>query len=190
MAALLGLGLVLFYLRAGWPYLVTGQNDYLQLYSGARLVERSELYQPGRSQEMQMETAGFYGEALEYTRPPFYAALLWPLGRLPYRRSYLVWQALSIAALFGFIVAWNVTRRDLAMLACCWSVPLVLGIEHGQDLTFLLFLLAVVLRIEHRRPLVAGVLLSFCAIKFNLFFLLPLPILAQRRWRMLEGLVT
>jgi hypothetical protein len=173
----------------GWPYFVTGRNDYLQLYAGARLVGSSQLYYPGRSLAVQMETAGFYGQALEYTRPPFYAILLWPLGKLPYRQSYLVWQCLSIAALAGFILVWRSKSRGAAVLACCWSLPLWLGIALGQDLTFLLLVLAVSLRIHSTRPFVAGALLSLCAIKFNLFLMLPLLIAGQRRWRMLAGLV-
>ena len=75
------------------------------------------------------------------------------------------------------------------MLACCWSLPLLLGIALGQDLTFLLLVLAVSLRIHSTRPIVAGTLLSLCAIKFNLFLMLPLLIVGQRRWRMLAGVM-
>lgn len=189
LAALLGLTLVLFYLHDGWQYFAPGKNDYLSFYAGARLVESSNLYHPRQSFAVEMAAAGFYGESLEYTRLPFYAVLLWPLGRLPYLQSYWVWQGLSIAALVGFVLAWQVTSRDWTVLACCWSLPLLLGIAHGQDLTFLLLLLAVSLRIHSDRPFTAGALLSLCSIKFNLFLLLPLLIVGQRRWRMLAGLL-
>jgi len=92
--------------------------------------------------------------------------------------------------MIGFIAAWKVTNRRMTVLACCWSLPLLLGFAHGQDLSFLLLVLAVSLRVHASRPILAGALLSFCAIKFNLFFLLPLLIAAQRRWRMLAGLLT
>jgi hypothetical protein len=152
-------------------------------------MESSKLYYPRQSWAVQAEAAGFYSEALEYIRPPFYAVLVWPLSKLPYRQSYLVWQILSVAALLGFILAWRATNRDAALLACSWSLPLLLGISLGQDLTFLLLVLAVSLRIHSTRPFVAGAVLSLCAIKFHMFLLLPVLIAGQKRWRMLAGLL-
>jgi hypothetical protein len=135
-----------------------------------------------------MDSAGFFGESLVYNRPPFYAVLLWPLGKLPYRESYFVWQTLSVGALVAFILLWRIPDRKAAVLACCWSLPLILAIAHGQDLTFLLLLLAASLRHYRTRPFLAGFVLSLCAIKFHLFLLLPLLIIGQKRWRLLEGL--
>ena len=186
--ALFGLALVLFFMRDSLHYLWSGQNDYLQLYSGARLLNSSNPYDLQQAVAVQMDSAGFFGESLVYNRPPFYAALLWPLGKLPYKESYFVWQALSIGALVAFILLWRIPDRKAAVLACCWSLPLILAIAHGQDLTFLLLLLAVSLRIYRTRPFVAGFVLSLCAIKFHLFLLLPLLIIGQKRWRMLGGL--
>jgi alpha-1,2-mannosyltransferase len=189
-AAIVGLVIVLFQLRDGMHYLASGQNDYLQLYAGARLVASSKLYDPQQSLIVQMQSAGFFGESLEYTRPPFYAALLWPLGKLPYSQSYFVWQVLSICALLAFIMIWRIPSRDAAVVACCWSLPLILAIQHGQDVMFLLVIIAISLRIYPEQPFLTGVVLSLCAIKFHLFLLLPLVIIGQKRWRILGGLLT
>src|SRR5579862_556191 len=189
MAALLGLAIVLFLLRGGLHYLASGQNDYLQLYAGARLVGTPQLYDLRKISRVQMESAGFYGESLGFNRAPFYAVLLWPLGKLPYRQSYLLWQALCVCALLGFILLWRTPGKEAAMAACCWSLPLILALAHGQDLTFLLLLIAAALLIHPKRSFAAGVLLSLCAIKVHLFLLLPLVMVAQRRWRMLGGLL-
>src|SRR5437762_13554770 len=115
-----------------------------------------------------MESTGFFGESLQFIRPPFYAALLWPLGKMPYRQSYLLWQALCICALLGFILLWRTPCREAAMVACCWSLPLILAFAHGQDLAFLLLIVAASLRIHLKRSLAAGGLLSLCAIKVHL----------------------
>jgi len=187
--ALFGFALVLFFMRDSLHYLWSGQNDYLSFYAGARLVGSSKLYDPQQASIIQMQTAGFFGEALAYIRPPFYAVLLWPLGKLPYRESYFVWQTLLLGALVAFILLWRIPDPRTAVLACCWSLPLILAIAHGQDLTFLLLILAVSLRIYRTRPFTAGLVLSLCAIKFHLFLLLPLLIIGQKRWRMLGGLV-
>src|SRR4029077_1909026 len=89
--ALLGLAFIFFFMRDSLHYLWSGRNDYLSFYAGARLVGSSKLYDPQQASRVQMQTAGFFGEALAYIRPPFYAVLLWPLGKLPYRESYFVW---------------------------------------------------------------------------------------------------
>ncbi|HYM08789.1 MAG TPA: glycosyltransferase family 87 protein [Terriglobales bacterium] len=187
MVALLGLAVVLFYLRDGLSYLLSGKNDYLQLYAGARLVHSSNLYDPRQVKQVQMESAGFFGERLEYNRLPFYAAALWPLSRLPYVPSYVAWQSLSLGALVGFVLMWRIPSREAALMACCWSAPLLLGIAHGQDLTFLLLILAGALRIYPERLFAGGALLSLCAIKFHFFLLLPLVMAGQKQWRMLWG---
>src|SRR5579859_3604818 len=71
--ALFGLALVLFFMRDSLHYLWSGQNDYLSFFAGARLVGSSKLYDPQQASSVQMQTAGFFGEALAYIRPPFYA---------------------------------------------------------------------------------------------------------------------
>ena len=187
IVALLGLALIFFFMRDSLHYLWSGRNDYLSFYAGGRLVGSSRLYDPQQAQIVQMEATGFFGEALAYIRPPFYAVALWPLGKLPYRESYFVWQVLSLCALGGFILLWRIPDRKAAVLACCCSLPLILAIAHGQDLTFLLLLLAVSLRIYSKRPFTAGLVLSLCAIKFHLFLLVPLLMVGQKRWRMLGG---
>ena len=73
-------------------------------------------------------------------------------------------------------------------LACCWSVPLSTALANGQDITFLLLCLSVVARLVDRRPALAGTVASFCLAKFHLFFLMPLWIFSQRRWRFAAGL--
>ena len=54
---------------------------------------------PERVWQVQEETAGMANRALQFTRLPWVAGALWPLGRLPYVAAYAVFQALSLAAL-------------------------------------------------------------------------------------------
>ena len=73
-------------------------------------------------------------------------------------------------------------------MACCWSLPLVFSIAIGQDVSFILVILAVTLRVLYAgNPLLAGLILSLCAIKFNLFLLLPVLFLGKREWRLAAG---
>jgi hypothetical protein len=170
--------------------ILRGWNDYVMLYAGSRLAGSSDLYDQRRMIQVERETAGAGGEALQFTRPPYYAVVLWPLGRLPYRLSYAVWQLLSLAAVLAFVWLWPSGNRWPALWACSWSVPLAASFAQGQDCAFLMLWIALALRFYESRPFLAGLALSLCAPKFHLFLLLPILIVVQRRWRMAYGFLT
>jgi hypothetical protein len=134
-----------------------------------------------------MRAVGGYAASLAYGRLPFYAALLWPLGRLPYHTSLVVWEFCSALALVSFVMLWPVTRRRVTALACAWSVPVALVFLFAQDDLFLLLVIATLFRWHDRRPLAGGLLASLLSIKFHLFLFLPLLLVGQRRWRMGAG---
>jgi len=171
----------------------TGHNDFVQLYTGARLVGTSHLYDSERVRQVQLERVGVTGPAWRYTRLPYYGVLLWPLGRLPYRAAYLVWQAAALGALVAFVLIWQPASAPLPIgvkaLFTSLSLPVFAGLMNGQDVTFLLLWLALAVRSNDAgRPFQAGLLLSLCAAKFHLFVLLPALILGQRNWRLAGGL--
>ena len=169
--------------------ILAGHNDFIQLYTGARLAFTGELYDRARVTEVQRESVGVTGEAWRYTRLPYYAGLLWPLGLLPYRAAYGVWQVLSIAALAGFAALWRPPRLGLTVLFTLLSLPAFAGLMNGQDLTFVLLWLALAARWRRSDwPFWAGVALSLCASKFHLFVLLPVLVVGQRAWRLAAGL--
>ena len=58
---------------------------------------------PGRKSRTGQARKGIPSDTLPFTRPPYYAVMLWPLGRLPYFPAYVIWQVLNVAALAGFI---------------------------------------------------------------------------------------
>jgi len=127
-------------------------------------------------------------ERKAFTRPPFYAAFLWPLGRLPYPAAHAVWQLLNLAALAGFVVLWAPGTYPVTL--CCWFFPTWISFACGQDTPFVLLAVAsAVLLLRKNRPFLAGVVFALCAIKFHLFLLLPLLILAKRLWRFSGGLL-
>jgi hypothetical protein len=75
----------------------------------------------------------------------------------------------------------------MLLIAACWSFPLFADISGGQDVTFLLLILAVFRRLGPARPFIAGAVLGLAALKFHLFPLVPVFVIAQRRWRILAG---
>ena len=166
-----------------------GGNDFLDLYAGGRLARDPGLYDFARITQEQLKAAGVAGEALPFNRLPVFAGLVAPLARLPYRTAYCVFQALSLLAVVLAVFLWpDRADRGAMAVACCWSLPLSASFANGQDVPFLLLWLSLVARLIDRRPRLAGGIASLCLAKFQLFFLVPLWILSQKRWRFAAGL--
>lgn len=164
--------------------ILLGTNDFLQFYAGARLAGSADLYDPVRIREVQVQSTGVTGELLRFVRLPYYAGLLWPLGKLPYLVAYYVWQFLALAALAMFVLLWHGITRHAALLFSSCSFPVYWSFANGQDLMFLLVWFALSVRL-HRRGhwFWSGFVLSLCAAKYHLFLLVPLVLWQFRNRR-------
>lgn len=164
-----------------------GQNDFLQLYAGAKLSGTPELYSPIAARRIHQQSVGLELIGVYYSRPPFYADLLRPLGWLRYRTAYWTFEGISFAAFAVFLILFVPQCKELILFSSL-CFPLLSNFLNGQDVTLVLLLAAgsiVAIRREH--DFVAGLLLSLCAIKGHLFVLTPLVFLIHRRWMVLAG---
>jgi hypothetical protein len=172
-----------------WPGLQStfaGTTDFMSLYAGAKLAFTNQQYNPARVLATQLHDIGYASQSRLFVRLPVFGLVIWPIAQLPYQLAWPIWEAMSLFALAGFLVVWPL-NRGIAVVACCWSLPLWMSLAEGQDITFLLLWIALALSILERRPFVAGVLLSLCAAKFHLFLLLPLWMVANRLWHLASG---
>ena len=187
MAAALGAVLL-----AGFGYMqrdraLHGLNDFMQLYAGATLVGSPQLYDIAANQQVTLKATGMALEGVNYTRPPFYAAFLRPLAHMPYQTAYVVFELISLAALIGFVALFRREVPELALFVGL-SLPAVMALLNGQDITLVVFLVGgAILLMRKDRDVAAGVLLSLCAIKFHLLLLLPIALLVRGKWRVLAG---
>jgi len=164
-----------------------GQNDFVQLYAGARLSGTPQLYNPEASKKVHLEVLGLWLQSVYYSRPPFYALLLRPLGKLPYPVAYWLFQALSFGAFAAFLWIWAPRCREL-LLFTSLCLPVLSNFLTGQDLAFALLAAALAIESMRRgRDFAAGLLLSICAIKIHLFGLVPVVLLLHKRWTVLAG---
>ena len=168
-------------------YFLAGRNDFAQLYAGARLSGTALLYDPDANREIQKQVLGGFLPSVYYSRPPFYAFILRPLGALPYQAAYWTFEALSALALMGFLKIWTPRCRELLFFAGV-SLPVLADIFNGQDVAFVLLAAALAVEAMRRKwDFAAGLLLSFCAVKFHLFLCVPIVLLLHRRWKVLNG---
>ena len=83
--------------------ILVGQNDFMQLYIGARLSGSEAIYSRPDNEKLQIEFGGFQSDSIRYSRPPFYAVLLRPLILLPYTSAYWTFQTVSVIAFVLFL---------------------------------------------------------------------------------------
>jgi hypothetical protein len=192
VVALCVLGIAVNALLFGPSLQVTlqGRNDFMNIYSGTHLAFTDGMYDVPSNLRVMQDAAGWQNVNRLFNRPPFYALLMWPLGRLPFLTASHLWEILVLATIVLFCLLWPGDRKTTA-LVCCWSLPLFHVFANGQDVAILLVLIALATRAMRKgRDTTAGLLFSLCSIKFHLLLLLPLLILGQRRWRFLGGMAT
>lgn len=167
----------------------SGANDFMQLYAGAMEAGGPDLYDPQTSYRFQEEQFGGIAEAVIYVRPAFYALLLKPLTWLgSYDAAHAGYTVLRLLAIVGFVLLWPKQGRWDAVMFTLMSFPLFIGMMNGQDAVLLLPLIAWAMRdVEHGKDFRAGLLLSLCAIKPHLVVLVPVALVAQRRWGVMKG---
>jgi hypothetical protein len=166
-----------------------GQNDFMGLYPGGKLAGGPGVYDAAQSATVQREAVGYSNPRLLFCRPPYYAALMWPLARLPYLAAYFVYQSIMLAAAGVFVWLWPGIGWRTTLAAACWSLPLFAAFAIAQDVAVLLAAIAAAAALlNRRRDFAAGLIFSLCAIKFHLFLLVPVWIVGQRLWRFAGGL--
>jgi hypothetical protein len=168
--------------------IVLGQNDFMQLYAGARLMGSSAMYSTSANERIQREAVGVRSDSmLHHSRLPFYSCFLRPLAFLPYRTAYYIFQAISVVCFLLFLGMFVPGCRELAAFASL-SIPFFANLQNGQDTTIVLMFAGLSIFLARKNlEFWSGFALSFCAIKFHLFALIPLIVLIQRRWRIFFG---
>jgi hypothetical protein len=165
-----------------WQRVWAGHNDFMQLYAGGRLAGTSELYSSDANRTIG-EQLGYWMPAVQFVRPPYYAALLKPLAKLPYHAAYLVFQSVCLAAALAFAFVSRKRSRAVPWLVLI-SIPVLTSFANGQDVMIVLALGAAAVYLdEAERPWLAGLCLALCTIKFHLFVFTPVALVMHRKWR-------
>ena len=170
--------------------------DYLAHWTGGRLVlngQIANLYDQGTQFAVQTASIGQTSKLAWFVSPPFVGLLYAPLAGLPYVASAGVWTLLSVAMLLTALklarpLAPNISdaRWRMIVLVCFASQPVLELLGSGQDSAFsLLVWVAGTRLILVRRDVFAGIVFALGLCKPQLFVLVPVVLLVQRRFRSL-----
>jgi len=125
---------------------------------------------------------------IHWTYPPTFLLMVLPLSLLPYPASLAVW---LLAGLGAFLVI--VHRLAPHPLTICLTLAFpatLLNLITGQNGFLSAALLGAGLLLLDSAPFTGGLLLGLLTFKPHLAVLIPLALMAGKRWRALLGMVT
>ena len=161
--------------------------DFPVFYVAGKLAASAELYSPAAVQALESSTIGCTSDSSRFIRLPYFAALSWPLSRLPFRVASELWLWAGIAAIVGFILLWP-GLKIATSAAMAWSLAIGWDLTQGNDVSFLLLWIALGLFLLRRgRPFWAGLVFSLLLAKVHLFVLLPVLLAFKGMWRAVSG---
>jgi arabinofuranan 3-O-arabinosyltransferase len=159
-------------------------DDFINYWSAAVLSAH------GRAREVYDWTAfhAFHeiltGSALDfyhYSYPPILLLLTAPLATLPYVPALAAW---LISGWLSFFAALRMTMPARHALLLALASPAVfINAVGGQNGTFTAALVGGGLSLLDRRPVIAGLMLGLLSYKPHLGILIPVALLAGRRWQ-------
>ena len=156
-------------------HLLTGPpNEFLMAYSSAKVIGATDIYDPS---------------GLAFQHSPLSALLISPLTALPYPNAFWTWSLLGVWSVVGFVMLWRPPDATVSAIAALASGPLFVAFLDGRALPLmLLFVAAGVAAAKGGREFHAGLWLSLAFVQPQLFLLLPLAVVAKRRWAVLRGM--
>jgi hypothetical protein len=120
---------------------------------------------------------GLYG----WHYPPMFLIVALPLALLPYLWAYFAWEGLTLAAYAWAMKRLAPTREEL-WLALAFP-PVMINFSNGQNGFVTCALFAGGLMLLEDSPLTAGICFGLLTYKPQFGLLIPLALIAARRWR-------
>ena len=124
----------------------------------------------------------FYG----WHYPPFFFAIALAVAALPYALGLVALAGRELCRLSRGASARSCRARETLLVAAAFPAVLV-NIGHGQNGFLTAALLGGALLLLDRRPWLAGVLIGLLAYKPQFGVLIPIALLAGRRWSTHRG---
>ena len=131
-----------------------------------------------------------FGDAFpwhNWSYPPHFLLLIWPLGFFAYKAALLIFMAVTGAL---FAIAYRTFIGERSIIAWVAVGPFIAhNFWVAQNGYFSAALALGALALRDRRPVVAGILLGLLTIKPQLGLLFPFLLLAERRWTVIASAV-
>ncbi len=185
LAASVGLALIWIVAARGGVDLVGKPlgTDFLSFFAASELAlqgRAAQAYDVSAHWAAQKE---LFGPAVGYSAffyPPPYLLVCLPLALIPYFASLVAWLAATGAAYWRVLSAWAGPRVDAAVLLAFPAFLVNAG--HGQNGFLSAALIGAGALALDRRPVIAGLLFGALVYKPQLALMIPIALIASRRW--------
>jgi arabinofuranan 3-O-arabinosyltransferase len=165
---------------AGRPF----GDDFINFWSGSFLAWHhriAEIYNFGAFHAFEQSVVGEHLQGYHYSYPPTLLVLMAPLALVPYVPALFAWIA---GGWFAFYRALRLAMPTGRTLLLALATPAVfINTVGGQNGTWTAAIFGFGLGLLDRQPLVAGGVLGLLIYKPQLGLLIPLALIAGRRWQ-------
>lgn len=172
-----------------WQSGETPYSDFVSFYAAgdmARSGRAVDVYRPRAHYADEQRIMG--KEDAPYAAffyPPVFLLACLPLAFFSYAGAAIIWLFAGISAYLAGIS--RIVDRRLTLLAGIAAPAAFLNAQYGQNAFFTTGLMGGGLWLIDRKPFRAGLLLGMLCYKPHFGLVLPLALLAGRRWRALAG---
>ena len=188
--------LVLFVLICGTHGLIVRPTrptttDFVSFYAAGRLAidgRPQAAYDPAAHFAAERRATANGIDYVHFFYPPVFLLVCDVIGRLPYLLAFVLFEGLSLAFLLSALRRILCRETPSWLLAVVSFSPLIWSIGVGQNscLSAALFAWGLLL-LRRGRDVLGGAVLGLLLFKPHLGLLLPVALLAGRRWRAMGG---
>jgi hypothetical protein len=158
-------------------------DDFMNYWSGAWLAlhgRAAEVYDWNAFHVFQQSVTGPHIQFYHYSYPPVLLMLTAPLALVAYVPALGLW---LLSSWYAFYRALKLTAFDSALLLSLAAPAVFINAAGGQNGAWIAALFGGGLLLLDRRPLVSGILFGLLVFKPHLGVMIPVALLAGRRWR-------
>jgi hypothetical protein len=159
-------------------------TDFMSFWTASKLALGGAPWSPYDVAAHHAQQTRLFGHDVGYAAffyPPIFLLICLPLALLPYLVSLSVWLAATGVAYFRVVRTWLGKEFGAAPVLAFPAVMITVG--HGQNAFLSAALFGAGARWLDRRPWLAGVMFGCLAYKPHLGLVIPVALLAARRWR-------
>ena len=120
-----------------------------------------------------------------WSYPPVALFLVAPLALFPYVTGLIAWSLFGVAVLVPAARSFLDNRREWVLLALCPATAIDIALGQNGAITAAIMIGG--LSLWDRRPIVAGAILGLLVFKPQLAIMLPVAVLAGRRWSIMAA---
>jgi alpha-1,2-mannosyltransferase len=185
----LALFCVLFTAKWGYPTvtdLLMGNiwaNDFFTIWSSAKFVISqpiNQIYDNQVVHHFQIELGEIPTTYRPFVHPPSFLIFIIPLGFLPYEAAFVGWSVFTF--LTYFIASYCRQMAGTAAFLAVFAPATIVNLAFGQTGFLSAALIVGGFRLVSTRPVLSGTLFGLASVKPHLGILVPVALIAARRW--------